>query len=59
MIKWTEPERLDMGDESFSMRILGDVEDSEVLVTEQRLILWTALMWCLGVVTGMGSLLWT
>jgi|AKVG01.1.fsa_nt_gi hypothetical protein len=48
-----------MADEPLTMRVLGDVEESEVLITEQRLILWTALMWSLGVVTGMGSLLWT
>jgi hypothetical protein len=39
-------------------QILGELDESEYLVTEQRLILWSAVMWSLGVVTGMGALIW-
>jgi len=38
--------------------IIGDIETSKVVVTERYLVLWTALMYALGIATGYAALLW-
>ena len=38
--------------------IIGDIETSNVVVTDRYLILWTALMYALGIATGYAALLW-
>jgi len=45
--------------DSTRKQIVGDLRESETLVTEAQLIIWSALMWSLGVLTGIGWLLWT
>jgi len=38
--------------------IIGDIETSKVVVTERYLLIWTALMWALGIATGYAAVLW-
>jgi len=38
--------------------IIGDIESSKVVVTEQYLVLWTALMYALGMATGYAAMIY-
>jgi len=45
--------------DSAEKQIVGDLSESDTLVTEAQLVVWSALMWSLGLLTGMGWLIWT